>query len=235
MLVAAGFCPHPPLLVPQVASGAAGELDQLRDLCDEVVTSLVRAGPDLVLVLGGGERAARWSDGDGGSLAGFGLDVLVPLRGPVRPGRDRMPLSLTVGAWLLGRSNHSGERLGFSVPDDADDEDLAAWAGQIDDLADRLAVLVMGDGSARRTEHSPGYLDERAVPFDKQVAAGMAAGDPSALRCLDPTLGTALLAAGTAPWRLAGWLGGDERFDAEVLYHDAPYGVGYLVARWRRG
>jgi hypothetical protein len=221
-------------LVPQIASGAAAELDQLRTACDDVVASLVRAGPDLVLVLGGGERAARWSDGDGGSLAGFGVDMLVPLAGPVRVGRDRMPLSLTVGAWLLARSDYSGERLGFSVPDDAGDEDLAGWAEQIGDLGHRLAVLVMGDGSARRTEHAPGYLDARAVPFDDRVAAALGDGDPAALRQIDPALGTALLVAGTAPWRLAGWLGGDDRFDARLLYHDAPYGVGYLVASWRR-
>lgn len=220
--------------MPAVASGAAGDLTPLREACDQAVAALVRAEPDLILVLGQGERAARWSDGDGGSLAGFGVDVLVPLAGPVRTGRDRMPLSLTIGAWLLARSGYHGERLGFSVPDSADAEDLAGWAEQVGDLGDRLALLVMGDGSARRTEHAPGYHDSRAVPFDDRVAAALGDGNPAALRRIDPVLASTLLAAGGAPWRLTGWVGGDERFDARLLYHEAPYGVGYLVASWWR-
>ncbi|HEX5496774.1 MAG TPA: hypothetical protein VFX70_19605 [Mycobacteriales bacterium] len=235
MLVAAGFCPHPPLLVPRIGSGAAGNLRALRDACDGAVAPLVRAEPDIVLIVGGGKRAARWSDGDGGSLGGFGMDLVVPLAGPVRVGRDRMPLSLTIGAWLLARSGYRGERLAFSVPAGADAEDLAGWADQIADLGDRLALLVMGDGSARRTEQAPGYLDSRAVPFDDRVAAALGNGNPAALRRIDPDLASALLAAGGAPWRLAGWVGGDDRFDARLLYHDAPYGVGYLVASWWRG
>lgn len=233
MLVAVAFCPHPPALVPEIASGAAGDLDPLRTACDQAVTTLVQAEPELVLVLGGGARAVRWSDGDGGSLAGYGRDLTVPLGGPVRVGRDRMPLSVTIGAWLLARSGYSGERLGFSVPP-ATDDDLAGWADQIEPLADRLGLLVMGDGSARRSERAPGYLDRRAVPFDDRVAVALGTGNPAALRRIDPDLGEALLAAGTHPWRLAGWVGGDDRFDARLLYDDAPYGVGYLAACWWR-
>lgn len=232
MLIAAAFCPHPPLLLPQVAVAATAELDAVRVACDDAVGRLVETEPDLVLVLGAGPHAARWSDGDGGSLADYGVDVVVPLAGPVRRGRDRMPLSLTVGAWLLARSGYAGERLGFSVPDNADDGELAGWADQIGDLADRLALLVMGDGSARRSEQAPGYVDPRATPFDAGVATALAAGHPAALRRVDPSLGGDLLVAGATPWRLAGFVGGDERFAARLLYDDAPYGVGYLVASW---
>lgn len=241
MLVAAAFCPHPPLLVAPVAVRATPELDALLAACDRAVTDLVEADPDVLVLVGAGPRPARWSDGDGGSLAGYGVDLRVPLRGPVRPGREPMPLSLTVGAWLVGRSGYDGERIGFCVPDRADDAQLAGWAERIADLGDRLALLVMGDGSARRSEQAPGYLDPRASGFDAAVAAALAGGDPSALRRLDPGLGVELLAAGTAPWRLAGHvagqldgrLDGDARFAADLLHDAAPFGVGYLVASWR--
>jgi hypothetical protein len=232
VLVAAAFCPHPPLLVAPVAVRPTPELAEVGAACDRAVTRLVEADPDVVVLVGAGPRPARWSDGDGGSMAGYGVDLPVPLRGPVRPGREPMPLSLTVGAWLLGRAGHAGERIGFCVPDGADDGQLAGWADRIGDLGDRLALLVMGDGSARRSEQAPGYLDPRAEPFDAAVAAALAAGDPAALRRLDPVLGAELLAAGTAPWRLAGHLGGDSRFAAALLHDAAPYGVGYLVASW---
>ena len=49
-LVAAAVCPHPPLLVPEVAGAAAPELDDLRAACDVAVARLLAAGlTDLVV------------------------------------------------------------------------------------------------------------------------------------------------------------------------------------------
>ena len=40
------------------------------------------------------------------------------------------------------------------------------------------ALLVMGDGSASRTEKAPRHLDDRAVPFDDHVLAAIGRGVP---------------------------------------------------------
>lgn len=40
MLLAAAVCPHPPLLIPEVAAGAAHETADLRALCREVAAAL---------------------------------------------------------------------------------------------------------------------------------------------------------------------------------------------------
>jgi hypothetical protein len=97
----------------------------------------------------------------------------------------------------------------------------------------------MGDGSARRSERAPGHLDERAAPFDAGVERAVRDADLAALAALDPDLAAELLATGRPGWQvLAGALGGDPlgtgagaaRPVAEVLYADAPLGVGYLVA-----
>ena len=103
--------------------------------------------------------------------------------------------------------------------------------------ADDTALLVLGDGSARRSEKAPGYLDERAEGFDAGIAAALASGDPARLAALDAALGGHLLAAGVDAWhrtavRLEG--GGSGAFHAEVTYDDAPFGVGYFVATWLR-
>ena len=90
----------------------------------------------------------------------------------------------------------------------------------------------MGDGSARRCERAPGYVDPRAEPFDAAVAAALAAGDAAALRALDPALGADLLAAGVPAWRVAGHAAAGVDLTAELLHRSAPYGVGYLVASW---
>jgi hypothetical protein len=235
VLAAAAFAPHPPLILPEVAAGAAAELDGLRAACDDAVGRLLAARPGLVVVVGGGPAAARWTDGDGGSLAGYGVDVTVPLCEVVRAGRAGMPLSVTIGAWLLHRAGYAGDRLAFTVPTSADAADLARWAADLADLDYRLGLLVMGDGSARRSENAPGYVDPRAGRFDEAVAVALGRVDAAALRVLDPLLGAELLAAGVAPWRLAGHVAaitGADGLIGLVRYHEAPYGVGYIVASW---
>ncbi|MFD8793070.1 hypothetical protein ACFV1T_20330, partial [Streptomyces vinaceus] len=52
MLVAAAVCPAPPLLVPDVAAGAAPELADARTACSDALAVLAASPPDL-RVLGG--------------------------------------------------------------------------------------------------------------------------------------------------------------------------------------
>jgi hypothetical protein len=94
-----------------------------------------------------------------------------------------------------------------------------------------VALLVMGDGSARRSTSAPGYLDERAADFDADVAAALAGGRGDALT-VDGWLAEQLLAAGAPAWNAAGRLLRGRTFAADLLYADAPYGVGYFVAVW---
>ena len=86
-VVAAAFCPQPPLLVPEIGAGAAAELTALRAACDEAVRRLLAAGPERLYVLGAGPEAAGYPDGGQGTMAGFGVDVPLGLGrpGPVPP------------------------------------------------------------------------------------------------------------------------------------------------------
>jgi hypothetical protein len=181
------------------------------------VRRLLAARPDGVVVIGTGPRAGRFPPGTTGTLAGYGVPVTAALPGaPPRPGP--LPLPLTLGAWLLA---------GAGVPCPG-----VAVDGETPGLPDAPAYLVVGDGSARRTERSPGYVDPRAEQFDAAVAAALAAGDAGTLRDLDPALGADLLAAGVPAWRAVGRALAGRRYDAELLYDAAPYGVGYFVAAW---
>ena len=47
-------------------------------------------------------------------------------------------------------------------------------------------MLVVANGSARRGEKAPGYLDERAFGFDAAIGAALRGPDPAALGELDP-------------------------------------------------
>lgn len=233
MIVAVAVCPHPPALVPLVAAGAAPELDDLRGACARSIQQLVSARPDVVCVAGGGPAEEWYADGAGGSFRSYGVPLDVPL-GSAAGGAPIMPLSLTIGAWLLREGGWAGSTCAVSVPGNAADADLSRLGAQLGELAPAVGLLVMGDGSARRSEQAPGYLDPRAAAFDAAVAAALARADPTALAALDPGLGAELLAAGTSPWRLLGRAAAGSAWEAAVLSDVAPYGVGYLVAAWRR-
>ena len=218
------FCPGPPLLLPAVAGRAAADTAALRRACAEAVGAVLAGGPDVVVVVGEGvPDGVRYGVGDVGELAGFGVALRIPFSGEARDGGRPVPLAHTVGAWLLDQAGHTGARLGVGPGDLA-----AALAEQ----GGPAAVLAVGDGSARRTLKAPGYLDPAAEPFDDAVAAALAAGDPDALAALDPGEGARLLAAGVPTWRAVGGALAGRHATARLHLHEAPFGVGYLVADW---
>ncbi|MFF0255543.1 class III extradiol dioxygenase subunit B-like domain-containing protein [Micromonospora zamorensis] len=255
-LVAAAVCPHPPLLVPEVAGSAAPELDDLRTACDTAVRRLLAADPDRVILLGTGPVTGPIRPPATGSLQPWGVDLDVPLV-PGQPDRGAvLPLSLTIGAWLLARHDarppltaapvstgpaqtapaHTAPVSAVQVAADAGLAELAALADEVAAAGDRVALLVLGDGSACRGEKSPGYDDPRALPYDQRVAGALADADLDVLLGLDPVVSAELKAAGRAPWQVlasaaraagGGWRG-------ELLHDAAPYGVAYFVASWER-
>jgi hypothetical protein len=232
MLVAAAVCPCPPLLVPEVAAGAAAELDPLRTACAGAIGVLAASRPDLLVVVGAGERGHVWEGGGEASLRPYGVDRTLRLG----TGEDPAPLagpSLAVAAWLLERTTIAAPLHACAVPSDAPVDRMLGLGRGLADIAERVALLVMGDGSACRTLKAPGYLDERAEPYDAAVAAALGAADTAALAGLDAELSAALKVSGRAPWQvLAGAAEGTAGLGGELLYDEAPYGVGYFVAAW---
>jgi hypothetical protein len=228
MIVAAAFCPHPPLLVPELAQGAAAELDDLRAACRAAIRRVVTPGV-RPLVIGAGERWQFHDANARGSLAGYGLDLTVPL-GTDAPGLVELPLSLTIGAWLL-RDAIGPEcgAIGWSIGPDGDGDH-----GLLDADDAPSALIVMGDGSARRSTTAPGYLDDRAAGFDAQVARALGGGEGYRLNAgvLDEELAAELLVAGLPAWDAAAFELEPVEWSAELLYDAAPYGVGYFVAAW---
>jgi hypothetical protein len=229
VLAAAAFCPHPPLLVPGVGAGASAELDGLRAACDRVVADLVWAETDLVVVVGGATAVGPYPPGAWGSLRAYGVPVAVG----EGPGEPTLPLSLTIGRWLLDRVRPGVPALLFGVDADASEQRCRQLGEALADRSGRVAMLAMGDGSARRSVKGPGYLDERAEPFDAKVAAALRSGDPDGLAALDPGLAAELLVAGRASWQVLAGAAAGQAWTGALEYDDAPYGVTYLVASWR--
>ena len=82
MIRAVAFCPHPPVLVPEVAQAAAPELDELRAACRTAIRRIAAPGSRL-LVLGSGDRVAA-ARPDGARLA---RRLRGAVGGPARFGR----------------------------------------------------------------------------------------------------------------------------------------------------
>ncbi|MBF9073784.1 class III extradiol dioxygenase subunit B-like domain-containing protein [Streptacidiphilus fuscans] len=228
MLVAAAVCPCPPLLVPEVAVGAAPELDGLRAACDEALAVLLAAKPERIWVVGPGAEHRMFDRGGVGGFRSFGVDVTMDLG--EGDASETLPASLAVGAWLLERAGWDGPAFGLAVPDYLEQALCRENGLELARSAERVGVLILGEGSARRTLKAPGYLDERAKPFDAAVAAGLAEGE---VPPLDSELAFDLMASGRAPWQvLSGAAEGSAISAARLLFDDAPYGVGYFVASW---
>ncbi|MFF0086584.1 class III extradiol dioxygenase subunit B-like domain-containing protein [Streptomyces canus] len=234
MLVAAAVCPCPPLLVPPVAAGAAPELDGARAACTDALGVLAAARPDRLVVVGPAEQSGRGPHPQGarGSFRGFGVEVDVRLgQGPAPQGT--LPTSLAVAAWLLDRVGWSDAPIeGLGVGEPLEPERCIQTGREIAARVERVALLVMGDASACRTLKAPGYLDERAAPFDSEVARALGAADVAALKALDAELAYELQASGRASWQVLAGAAEGADLGGSLLYEDAPYGVGYVVATW---
>lgn len=92
------------------------------------------------------------------------------------------------------------------------------------------SYLVVGNGSACRTEKAPGHLDERAADFDATLGGALTGCDPAALAGLDQELARELWASTEAFPRLAELL--TPEAEVTVDFEGDPYGVQYWVIRW---
>ncbi|MGX9672090.1 hypothetical protein [Mycobacterium sp. HM-7] len=216
--------PSAPVLVPELASGAAAELADL--------TAAVRCAaqdlPSRWLAVGAGPQDARVSADAVGTFAGYGADVRVTLApdvtGAVRP----LPLCALIAGWLRGSVNAEATVDVRVFSDDlAPEAALAhgrALREELDTAVDRVGVLVVADGANTLTAGAPGGFDPDSVARQAQWDDALATGDVPAIAGLSGVLGR------VAYQVLAGLAGPDPK--ATELYRGAPYGVGYFVGTW---
>jgi hypothetical protein len=223
VIVAAAVCPHPPLLLREL-TGQQEVAPDLREACLRVIGELIDLKPDRIVVLGGADTTT-WSTGEGDvDIRGYGTFAVR------RPG-PYLPLSLGVAKRLLAEAHWHGDTQWLAVAADADPQACAELGKELAARPGRVALLVMADGSARRTAMAPGYLDERAQPFDAQVTQALAAGDTRVLRELNAELADQLLVYGRAALQVLG-SAVPEPAQAGLRYLDDPFGVLYFVSLW---
>jgi hypothetical protein len=237
MITAAAVCPAPPLLAREL-TGADPVVPELRQACQDAAAGLLRGRPEVIVVVGVGEQTRTWDESARLDLSGFAPGIRGAGRDGQGPracaaeasGSPSLPLPLGLGARLLDQGGHAGPRVLQLVGEDEPAVRCAELGARIARSAAGVALLVMGDGSARRGPKAPGYFDARSGPFDAEVERAVRAGDLDALLALDADLARELMATGRAAWQvLAGALHGTEP-TSEIIYRGDPFGVAYLVA-----
>jgi len=202
-IVSMAFLPQPPVLLPGMTGRPVAEVETLRQHCRAALGMALADGPDELVVVG-----SR------------------------RPDELEPAVALRVARTLLEDAGVELPLTEVVLPTDVSEELIGAAAATIAHSPGRRALLVMGDGSACRTLKAPGYLDERAEPFDAAVSAALANADAGALAALDRTLATELLVAGWVPWQVAAVVAGDRDWRPVMLETADPFGVFYPVAVW---
>lgn len=214
--------PHPPLLVPELSPGCASGL---RAACLTAVSRLAQAW----LAVCAHDEDLSIEPESAGTFRGYGVDVPVSLSTERVPSGE-LPLPALVAGWLRGRAGAASVRMRL-IP-------RATPAAECERIGKELAdspetsLLVLADGSNRHGPRSPGSEDVRAPAFDETVAEALRKADAQALLALDARLADELGAGGRVPWQVLAGLG--QGWRAELLYSDAPFGVGYHVAFWER-
>jgi hypothetical protein len=216
------------------AAGAAGDAQimRLRSACGAAVGGLAAARPDLIAVVGGADQTAEFQASAAGSLRRFGIPFTTGSGEPV------LPLSLTVGGWLVRRflpavPGQEPWRLQLrAVRQSMPTAQCLRLGAELAARAHRVALLIMGDGCARKVTGVPGAADPAAETYDAEVAAALADADPGRLAALDAALDGELMVAGRAAWQVLAGAADGRSLRGRLLFAAAPLDVSYLVAAW---
>jgi hypothetical protein len=222
VIVGAASCPHPPLLLPGVTGGAVPEVEELRAACRAAVEDLVAAVPDVVVVVGGASETRTWPVGTASPRHFF-----APGPSPGHSG-EVLPLSLAVARDLLAFRPVELHGVDAALPVD----DCRAYGRQLAGRPERIGLLVMADGSARRGPKAPGYSDHRAQATDRSFEEALRAGDPEPLLKLEPDVADDLLIGGRAAWQVLSGACETLAVRSTCQYSDDPFGVWYPVYVW---
>ncbi|MEU8438542.1 hypothetical protein AB0F18_37780 [Streptomyces sp. NPDC029216] len=196
--------------------------ERLRAACAEAVAAVLAEDPEIVAVVGPGTRSFLHEEG--ALRLGHGRAAEAPT--------SRLPVALSVGSWLLQQAGWTGPVRAYEL-DDArswptngeDGVHLAGWA-------DRVGLLVMGNGPTRAGADGARRPDPRVEEIDAGIAAALAGGDVDGFfPTMDEDLARELRVSGRSPWQLldrADW----DLTTHRLLYAETVDSVSCFVATW---
>jgi MEMO1 family protein len=264
-LVYGCLLPHPPILIPAIAGSRAEAVRSTRDAVQAVADEILELSPDVVLLISPhsprhphavGVVSARRYVGDFGDFGHPDASVIASgdqtLASAISEECDAKGVSLAAlgGAETDHTLDHGAavplyflQQAGLLCPllllapsakGAASHAALGAALSAAALSAGRRAVLVAsGDLSHRLSPGAPAGFDPRGMEFDRHVVSALARNDWGAILEIDSALLSSAGECGYSPLVTA--LGAMEGCVSEVLSYEGPFGVGYLVARFRAG
>jgi hypothetical protein len=223
VLSAIAIVPSAPVMVPELASTAAAELNDLRDAVFAAAASL----PPRWIAVGVGPGDEIIGPDRAGTFAGYGVDLRVALS-PGATDSGELPLCALVTGWLRGEVDQRASAEVRVLPGDLDD-DAALDHGrrlrtEIDGAGDAVGVLIVADGVHTLTPPAPGGYDPDSLPVQAALEDALAGGDAAALARVPSAV------VGRVAFQALAGLGTPR--SAKELYRGAPYGVGYFAGVW---
>lgn len=208
MIAGAVVVPSPPMILPEYI-GLEDPAGRLRLRCVEALRTTLEGptSPDSVVIVTGAEPAPRTS---------------------------KRPLGVRIGEHLLVLAGWTGPVEWAVVPFDAETDVVDRAGSELAEHPDRLMLLVVADGSARRGVQAPGHLDDRAFGVDADIVKGLSDADPEVLLGIDAEVAYEVLAQGRAALQVLARAVSAAPLTGHVLWSGDPYGVLYVLARWTR-
>lgn len=230
MLTAIALVPSAPVLVPELATGASAELQDLSAAVAQATTEL----PGRWFVVGVGASDNVIGPGTVGTFGGYGVDVRVSLSEKAGAAAPRpLPLCALVAGWVRTTYAPSASaEVWVYAADHTRDAALArgrALRAEADAAPEPVGVLVVADGANTLTASAPGGYDPESIPVQAALDDALARGDVDALTRLPDGI------VGRVAFQVLAGLLGTSPWQARELYRGAPYGVGYTVEAWRPG
>ncbi len=227
MLSAIAIIPSAPVLVPELAGAAAGEVAELR----AAMVAAVSALPPRWVVVGIGTADVVVGPESVGTFAGFGVDLVVRLSPQATGQPVELPLCALIAGWMRDQAQPAAcvEVRAYAANRDAG---TALALGrvlrhEIDNAAEPTGVLIVADGANTLTPAAPGGHHPGDLEVQRALDDALACGDLAALSRLPGQV------VGRVAFQVLAGLAEPAPRSAKELFRAAPYGVGYFAGVWQ--
>lgn len=244
-LISAAVCPHPMRLIPEIFGETGAEWQRLRAACTEAVRRLripIVLGPepkaedpaDLLVVVGGDDTTRDFDSASAyGSLLSNGVFWQFGW-GSTHPQAQPLPLSLTLGDWLMSESRPGdtgmivSEVVFQAVAFDAKPQECAEVGRELAGRAERVAMLVMGEGSTCMPAADGERLGDHPRRCDETVLRALEAAEADVIAQME----FSNIPTGRAAWQVLAGAAAGQRFHGTLHAGGTPEDMGYFVASW---
>jgi hypothetical protein len=227
VLSAIAIIPSAPVLVPELAGTAAGEVSELRAAMIAAVSAL----PPRWVAVGVGATDGVVDPDAVGTFAGFGADLVVRLSPQAGGQPVDMPLCALITGWVRVQAQPDARAQVRVYAPHHDGRTACALGRQLRDEIDQAAeptgVLIVADGANTLTPAAPGGYHPDDVDVQRALDDALACGDVSTLTRLPEQV------SGRVAFGVLAGLADPVPRSAKELHRAAPYGVGYFTGIWQ--